>query len=133
MEVRLLFFFFFQAEDGIRDYKVTGVQTCALQIYIPPAFSTFSPDRTVSPPPPCHHGAKRATLSGAPTGSTKTKNTKRTHFSAQPTQRKTLMPIRHEATAAPDCRTLLHDFTPHGQIQLAGGGHVGGHQVDVGD
>ena len=23
-------FFFFQAEDGIRDYKVTGVQTCAL-------------------------------------------------------------------------------------------------------
>src|SRR5256885_8863340 len=27
-----LFFFFFQAEDGIRDYKVTGVQTCALPI-----------------------------------------------------------------------------------------------------
>src|SRR5215467_15578685 len=29
-------FFFFQAEDGIRDYKVTGVQTCALPIW--PAF-----------------------------------------------------------------------------------------------
>src|SRR2546426_8359288 len=28
------FFFFFQAEDGIRDYKVTGVQTCALPIYL---------------------------------------------------------------------------------------------------
>src|SRR5256885_13274763 len=28
----LCFFFFFQAEDGIRDYKVTGVQTCALPI-----------------------------------------------------------------------------------------------------
>src|SRR5256885_4439528 len=28
----LYFFFFFQAEDGIRDYKVTGVQTCALPI-----------------------------------------------------------------------------------------------------
>src|SRR2546426_2929848 len=27
-----LYFFFFQAEDGIRDYKVTGVQTCALPI-----------------------------------------------------------------------------------------------------
>src|SRR5256885_17024860 len=27
-------FFFFQAEDGIRDYKVTGVQTCALPIYL---------------------------------------------------------------------------------------------------
>src|SRR5256885_13261538 len=28
----MLHFFFFQAEDGIRDYKVTGVQTCALPI-----------------------------------------------------------------------------------------------------
>src|SRR5436305_3874060 len=26
-------FFFFQAEDGIRDADVTGVQTCALPIY----------------------------------------------------------------------------------------------------
>src|SRR5256885_6067969 len=29
----IYFFFFFQAEDGIRDYKVTGVQTCALPIW----------------------------------------------------------------------------------------------------
>src|SRR5258707_1743343 len=29
----VLFFFFFQAEDGIRDFGVTGVQTCALPIY----------------------------------------------------------------------------------------------------
>src|SRR5690606_40301795 len=28
-------FFFFQAEDGIRDFHVTGVQTCALPISIP--------------------------------------------------------------------------------------------------
>src|SRR5690606_39834241 len=27
------FYFFFQAEDGIRDFHVTGVQTCALPIY----------------------------------------------------------------------------------------------------
>src|SRR5205823_11835768 len=27
------FFFFFQAEDGIRDKLVTGVQTCALPIF----------------------------------------------------------------------------------------------------
>src|SRR3712207_8492661 len=33
MEVRLLCFFFFQAEDGIRDIGVTGVQTCALPIW----------------------------------------------------------------------------------------------------
>src|SRR5256885_12396491 len=31
-----LCFFFFQAEDGIRDYKVTGVQTCALPILLAP-------------------------------------------------------------------------------------------------
>src|SRR3989454_2224917 len=31
--MRLVCVFFFQAEDGIRDYKVTGVQTCALPIY----------------------------------------------------------------------------------------------------
>src|SRR5205809_8091733 len=30
-------FFFFQAEDGIRDVAVTGVQTCALPIYDPEA------------------------------------------------------------------------------------------------
>src|SRR5437867_8165851 len=29
----ILFFFFFQAEDGIRDRTVTGVQTCALPIW----------------------------------------------------------------------------------------------------
>src|SRR2546425_7337785 len=29
-----LFFFFFQAEDGIRDKLVTGVQTCALPIWV---------------------------------------------------------------------------------------------------
>src|SRR5205823_9300127 len=28
------FFFFFQAEDGIRDKLVTGVQTCALPIFL---------------------------------------------------------------------------------------------------
>src|SRR2546429_374281 len=30
----LVFFFFFQAEDGIRDVAVTGVQTCALPIFV---------------------------------------------------------------------------------------------------
>src|SRR5256885_6545459 len=42
----LLFFFFFQAEDGIRDYKVTGVQTCALPIYARSAW----PDAALRPP-----------------------------------------------------------------------------------
>src|SRR5436309_10091430 len=30
----MFFFFFFQAEDGIRDFHVTGVQTCALPIFV---------------------------------------------------------------------------------------------------
>src|SRR5229473_6446739 len=30
----MYFFFFFQAEDGIRDKLVTGVQTCALPISV---------------------------------------------------------------------------------------------------
>src|SRR5437868_12593082 len=34
IEVFGFFFFFFQAEDGIRDRNVTGVQTCALPISV---------------------------------------------------------------------------------------------------
>src|SRR5207248_6140873 len=34
-----VFFFFFQAEDGIRDRTVTGVQTCALPISRNPLFA----------------------------------------------------------------------------------------------
>src|SRR3989475_3802637 len=37
-------FFFFQAEDGIRDLTVTGVQTCALPI----SGGTFNADLTVN-------------------------------------------------------------------------------------
>src|SRR5258706_1594324 len=39
----LLSFFFLQAEDGIRDWSVTGVQTCALPIYC-----SFSPVGTLN-------------------------------------------------------------------------------------
>src|SRR5690348_17810453 len=57
-----VFFFFFQAEDGIRDGRVTGVQTCALPISAaqekasPPDFSsnqvgwlTFNVDFSIVP------------------------------------------------------------------------------------
>src|SRR5690625_5653071 len=37
----VLFFFFFQAEDGIRDGHVTGVQTCALPIWAAPRRPTM--------------------------------------------------------------------------------------------
>src|SRR5256885_11242085 len=47
--VEIDFFFFFQAEDGIRDYKVTGVQTCALPICLLQAISEHweTADRSV--------------------------------------------------------------------------------------
>src|SRR5687768_18560691 len=58
----LVFFFFFQAEDGIRDVAVTGVQTCALPIWTPrPARSppgcarrkaSGRPERRRALPPP---------------------------------------------------------------------------------
>src|SRR5438132_2711638 len=44
------FFFFFQAEDGIRDHCVTGVQTCALPILL----------RARPSSPPARRGALRA-------------------------------------------------------------------------
>src|SRR5256886_8477060 len=43
----LCLFFFFQAEDGIRDLTVTGVQTCALPISLsagPRIFAVAAPD-----------------------------------------------------------------------------------------
>src|SRR2546425_11062056 len=39
----MCFFFFFQAEDGIRDKLVTGVQTCALPI------SSYASDQAIFP------------------------------------------------------------------------------------
>src|SRR5438093_11756512 len=42
------FFFFFQAEDGIRDWSVTGVQTCALPILPPPANAVGRATRTTA-------------------------------------------------------------------------------------
>src|SRR5260221_5140121 len=48
-------FFFFQAEDGIRDHCVTGVQTCALPICAqPPTGSGLAAERPV---PAVYRGA----------------------------------------------------------------------------
>src|SRR5437763_9404441 len=42
------FFFFFQAEDGIRDTSVTGVQTCALPIWSRPTSRTRRTDGSIA-------------------------------------------------------------------------------------
>src|SRR5687768_18021686 len=46
------FFFFFQAEDGIRDVAVTGVQTCALPICPEPPSVITAPVVRSWPPHP---------------------------------------------------------------------------------
>src|SRR5436190_9824009 len=46
IEIIYFIFFFFQAEDGIRDHCVTGVQTCAL-----PIFDGHFPPRQPTDPP----------------------------------------------------------------------------------
>src|SRR2546428_8954212 len=45
---RCVIFFFFQAEDGIRDLIVTGVQTCALPISRAPTLGLTTRNLTVS-------------------------------------------------------------------------------------
>src|SRR2546425_6082882 len=50
-------FFFFQAEDGIRDKLVTGVQTCALPIY---AFGTAMISVTVNDGQPSNNIVTRS-------------------------------------------------------------------------
>src|SRR5438132_909139 len=49
-------FFFFQAEDGIRDHCVTGVQTCALPICL-----CWNPRCALSGPCTCLSTSERAT------------------------------------------------------------------------
>src|SRR5260370_2957791 len=64
-EVHVFFFFFFQAEDGIRDSSVTGVQTCALPISDRPGSRHSDVDRACANAPSGTAGqACRAALSG---------------------------------------------------------------------
>src|SRR2546430_7850820 len=58
-----VFFFFFQAEDGIRDLTVTGVQTCALPISGSPPASVNVPAATSSSTSRKSHAAKRLSSS----------------------------------------------------------------------
>src|SRR5690606_39805900 len=49
--VFILVLFFFRAEDGIRDFHVTGVQTCALPISLGPGAESESPSAAQGPAP----------------------------------------------------------------------------------
>src|SRR5688572_32619785 len=54
-------FFFFQAEDGIRDLTVTGVQTCALPISRATPGSRPCDARSIRPRPPDGSGRRLPT------------------------------------------------------------------------
>src|SRR5438046_6925911 len=49
-EPKMSVVFFFQAEDGIRDWSVTGVQTCALPISLPGRLDRTADDPNVAQP-----------------------------------------------------------------------------------
>src|SRR5256885_10626691 len=55
--------FFVQAEDGIRYYKVTGVQTCALPISA--GRFDYGPELTVKPHPKAWAGEWTTEITGA--------------------------------------------------------------------
>src|SRR5690606_40309075 len=55
-------FFFFQAEDGIRDFHVTGVQTCALPISAQDLIKSKIVDRIIPEPPGGAHSDPEATM-----------------------------------------------------------------------
>src|SRR5437764_7013998 len=61
------FFFFFQAEDGIRDTSVTGVQTCALPIST--TKSASAPDRRALTRRPARSSVERCASSASTSSS----------------------------------------------------------------
>src|SRR2546426_5914564 len=67
----MFFYFFFQAEDGIRDYKVTGVQTCALPI----SSETRRRSSLCTSPRRCSSNASVSPTSSRPNSSRRVKRT----------------------------------------------------------
>src|SRR5699024_12686457 len=70
----VIFFFFFQAEDGIRDRNVTGVQTCALPISIFESFDSMEPGG-IEPLTSCVQSRRAPSCAKAPPDLSKLNNT----------------------------------------------------------
>src|SRR2546430_1038257 len=92
-------FFFFQAEDGIRDLTVTGVQTCALPICSTETGNRF--DRS------CERGRLRATRPNSTVGSFTTSDVPPSETSNVPASR---VPLRcssrsEERRVGKECRS----------------------------
>src|SRR2546426_2607469 len=99
----MFFFFFFQAEDGIRDYKVTGVQTCALPICSLPRYSAAS----VGPKSPYSRFTQRTALFRTASAIFR--------FDARPRSRCRIPPspsLRSRATSVRTQRSLSFNCSP---------------------
>src|SRR2546430_17431141 len=108
-------FFFFQAEDGIRDLTVTGVQTCALPIWAN-FDSVGSPTRTYSDP----RSAKATFALFAPMESVSSPTTKRKAKSRVPL-------VRRRPPAAIIARLTPLVPAPPGPYRNAGSSHHPNH------
>src|SRR2546430_4826043 len=101
--VSLLYFFFFQAEDGIRDLTVTGVQTCALPISFPrPSASALPCSRSRTPACGSCTSASTRTRRGAAT-----RRGRRSPASARPRSRSEEHTSELQSQSNLVCRLLL--------------------------
>src|SRR5271169_1404095 len=121
---KILLVFFFQAEDGIRDATVTGVQTCALPIWSPgPPAGVAPPPRPAAtrsarpappPPPAAPRPAPSAPRSGQPAPHTRAAPDA---ASLNPTMvtKRTPAPTRRRSTGGRDWLHPLHEAITAGQ------------------
>src|SRR5690606_12024843 len=112
-----LFFFFFQAEDGIRDFHVTGVQTCALPIMPDTARWLYSMMEAVSKAgshSPWHAGHDAPQPSPDPVLVTSAPAISTTHMPTTETQTTPLSPLVMPYPRLPFPRPLScgHDAAP---------------------
>src|SRR5215204_6793954 len=112
MSTLIIFFFFFQAEDGIRDHCVTGVQTCALPISV--GHRGPSPRRAARPASGCGqdgHGGRRGLAVGCRSGTAGSRcpcgraQSRRCSFLPLQLKRGILFHHKHDATRPSPART----------------------------
>src|SRR5690606_39591400 len=96
----------FQAEDGIRDFHVTGVQTCALPIFAPSRIATARP-RMIAPaaPPRAPLQVLPGEIDGASFGPPKARPTKYAAISVVQTTANKKSVRSEERRVGKECRS----------------------------
>src|SRR2546422_3173002 len=109
-----MFFFFFQAEDGIRDVAVTGVQTCALPICLLRLHLLDVPDRRALRAP--------ARLTGAAGPCSRASSRRSSRCASSPSARPT--PAAGAGCAPPATRRPAGGSRPSGAAPPPNGGRA---------